>query len=337
MCITPNWTYTNKGSVPIKVIVPCRECWRCRSNRVNDYVARSLCEASTSDWVVSLTLTYRDSEERENDLAHKYITPQHFQDFVRSLRKRGHKIRYIAVGEYGTLKGRAHFHCILFGIGKKPDIPNKKNHDDPDGPWPHGYIFADWDGSERAIRYVCKYLQKGEPGEYWFTLSKKPALGSEFFKKRAEEYARNGVLPSSFNYLPPGGHKGRPYLLKGASRRDFIRHLLDAFGREGTINQKSVNAWVRYAIEKAFDYEWKREIDEMPRGHDVEQFEQEITARHLTDAQTKRQLVATANMQPDEDPEYGPSRTQTPPSPTRPRSARQYLGSREWHDPDDFA
>ena len=45
------------------------------------------------------------------------------QKFVRSLRKAGHKVRYMIAGEYGERKGRAHWHAVLFFKGKVPSLP----------------------------------------------------------------------------------------------------------------------------------------------------------------------------------------------------------------------
>lgn len=117
----------------------------------------------------------------ENELASKVVTPRHFQNFIKRLRKRGHKIRYLAVGEYGSLKGRAHFHALLFFQGQAPQIPHKQNANLPDL-WPHGHIFADWAVTDPHIRYVCKYLMEPQKkGKGWFSVSKNPALGAGFF------------------------------------------------------------------------------------------------------------------------------------------------------------
>ena len=256
MCITPNFIWVERGASYEQVQAACRKCWQCRSNKVSDYVGRALCEASTSDWVLTLTLTYAPRD----DLADKVLTPRHFQQFIRSLRMRGHSIRYLVSGEYGELKGRAHFHCVLFGLGNKPTIsdidglarpiPNKKNfHHDA---WPHGHLFADWDADEKALRYVCKYILKYDDQSSWFSISKKPPLGAAFFSQKAKEAIFHRVLPSSFEYLPPNGQRGRSYFMTGATRRDYLLEISRGLMLSHPEQLSMVSEWVGLALEKAW-------------------------------------------------------------------------------------
>lgn len=247
MCITPSYFWLEVGPNWEKIPKGCGHCWRCHANKLNDYVGRSLCEAAYSTWTVAVTLTYADKPERAKDLAHKVITPRHFQDAIRALRKRGHKIRYLVAGEYGDLKGRAHFHAVLFGSGDKPEIPEKENCNVEW--WPHGHIFADWSADERALRYVCKYIMKDRKNG-WFSLSKKPTLGHEFFQHKAEVMVEQGAMPRSFEYLPPAGHRGRPYLMTGATRRDFLLALVDETKRQRPVDMCKLSEWVRRVLEK---------------------------------------------------------------------------------------
>lgn len=245
MCRAPSYIWIQKGPSWEQQPVNCKICWQCLGNRVNDYVGRSLCEASTSQGTMCVTLTYRPRD----DLADKVLTPLHFQNFMRSLRKAGHVVRYIVAGEYGELKGRAHFHVILFFQTPMPEIPHKENFHW--GHWPHGHVFADLSSDEATLRYAMKYLTKEERGSYWFSLSKKPSIGSEYFRMRAAENVRHGVFPSSFEYLPPGGDRGRPYLLTGATRRDYLANILAPFqfGPDQEVPER-FNEWVYKAIKK---------------------------------------------------------------------------------------
>ncbi|MEP3530113.1 MAG: hypothetical protein ABJN39_20230 [Sulfitobacter sp.] len=290
MCIRPSEIKVLRGPAWETQSIPCGSCWRCNANRVNDFVGRSLCEASVSDWTVALTLTYR----HRDDLADVVLTPPHFQQFIKNMRNTGHKIRYLAVGEYGSLRGRAHFHCILFGKGKKPKIPQKTNtHIDQ---WDHGFVFADWGTDEKALRYVCKYLLKNEEkGNYWFTLSKKPPLGHEWFQRKAVKAAKLGVLPSTFEYLPPGGHKGRPYLMSRATRRDYLQTVAKEMGAAFLKKRKRASEWVGKAIDK-MEYDaavkraekWQREN----ASEAFEAFKQEISERQARSKSADRERLA---------------------------------------------
>jgi len=245
MCRSLSFVYIKRGFCWEQQPVNCRICWQCRTNRVNDYVGRVFCEASVTEHILCVILTYAP----RSDFFDKVLTPKHFQDFIRSLRKAGHSLRYIVTGEYGELKGRAHFHAILFFQGPPLDAPQKTNFHTRH--WPHGHVFADHDTDEKSMRYAMKYLLKSEPGKYWFSLSKKPSIGSAFFQAKAEENLRLGTFPASFEYLPPGGDRGRPYLLTGATRRDYLAAMLAPF-QFGAPQEdlRRYSEWVGKAIEK---------------------------------------------------------------------------------------
>ena len=260
MCINPSHIYVERGPKYERVPVPCKDCWRCRSNRVNDYVGRALAEAAASDWTACITLTYAPRD----DLSDKVLTPRHFQDFIRSLRKRGHrnknKLRYLAVGEYGDKKGRSHFHAILYGKGKRIAgfngteerewIKGPNDDDWTDGPWPHGHVQGSYSSDIRAVRYICKYLQKNERGQFWLTLSKKPTLGFDWFQEKARQAVEAGVLPYGFEYLPPGGQPGHSYLMTGATRRDYLLEIVKGVAAAGTFDRSRMSEWAEKSLAK---------------------------------------------------------------------------------------
>lgn len=271
MCISPKLVWIARGPEWVQEPAACKICWRCKSNRLNDYVARAMCEASTSEVCCTVTMTYGPRD----DLADKVVTPPHFQAFIRALRRSGHLVRYLVAGEFGDLKGRVHFHAILFfqkllplvnaegearGITPRykddylvgqtqadapfcRDIPNKRMVHIRE--WPHGHIKVDWSASERAAKYVCKYLLSEDKKNAWFSLSKKPALGAEFFAQKAAKAKELGVLPQTFEYLPPGGTRGRKYLMTGASRRDYLEAITTDNARRGRMSE-----WVQKTFDK---------------------------------------------------------------------------------------
>lgn len=280
MCINPvvEWMERGPGYEPIEL--PCGGCWSCRANKLSDYVGRALCEAETCVDVLTVTLTYAP----RLDAADKIITPEHFQKFVRSLRRRGHKVRYMCAGEAGTLKGRAHFHAILFfpeGLQKKNDAVAAFNKPAPlcrqafsdlelyDGrvhieEWPHGHVFLDWRRSEQSLRYVCKYILKWENTQRWFTVSKNPAIGAPFFDKKAREMAALNVWPTGWLYMPPGGTKGREYMLTGACKRDYALALMKYHGKAPPWSQLS--DWARHGFEWAIKQRNKKEIERFEKS-----------------------------------------------------------------------
>lgn len=281
MCINPSYVWMKRGPKWEKQPVPCRQCWRCKKNRIDDYAGRALCEAATSDLVCTVTLTYAPRD----DLADKVLHPSHFQLFIKRLRRAGHKVRYLVAGEYGELKGRAHFHAILFFSklvprveqfplyansippAYKADYPKGKSQDDAPfcreiaqmrmvhiREWPHGHVKVDWSQSEKAIRYVCKYLLADDKNRAWFSVSKKPALGAAWFAQKAQRAKELGVLPSSFEYIPPGSTRKAPYLVTGATRRDYLNAITQDENDRPRMSEWVLKSFDKYARQRLNDY-----------------------------------------------------------------------------------
>lgn len=105
-----------------------------------------------------ITLTYADPPMSPNGFMTLH-TP-HFQAFMKRLRKAhppGVKIRYYAVGEYGTTRERPHFHAILFGHD-----PNLVEAAWRNPCFPQAGIVSVDELNEATVAYVCKYLHKGK-------------------------------------------------------------------------------------------------------------------------------------------------------------------------------
>lgn len=219
MCVSLKRLWKEVAPVPTELLAPCGQCWRCRSNELNDVIGRCLCEAFSADWSLALTLTYRD----QADLAHKVVRPDHAQDFIRALRDRRHVVRYFIAGEYGETKGRAHFHALLFGFGRPLEGVAQRERSWIDA-WPHGHVFGDWGVDRKSARYAVKYLLKDLGGQ-WDSRSKVPVLGTAFAREFAREYVRHGIVPRTLNYMPPGGRTGVKYALTGAAEREFMLEL----------------------------------------------------------------------------------------------------------------
>lgn len=233
--------------------VPCRECWQCKSNRINDYVGKILCEAATSLQACAITLTYAPEKwgGPRLDGADVEITKVHFQRFVKQLRNAGHKLKYFCAAEKGkNCTRRVHFHAILFFSHVEPKkyggplYRSDHPYDDefvkssPFGlhvpsaervhirEWPYGHVFVDWTVTAKTARYCAKYVIKDEKQrDSWITFSKKPVLGSEYMAQRAIRMIELGTFPRSFVYAPPGGDPRQSYMMRGALRRDFIRRF----------------------------------------------------------------------------------------------------------------
>jgi len=310
MCLGNSFVWVLRGPTYQKQPVPCRSCWQCRTKRRNDYVGRMMCEASVSDRVAFVTLTYA----KRKDMAEYVLTPSHFQTAIRALRdqgrKRGFSVRYFVAGEYGGKRGRAHFHAILFFKLTRPDgrVPTWKHCENDWDPvfWgengvPIGHLFTVWEPPEEKFSYVAKYCLKDQdaPGidarragrlaGSWISMSKKPSLGHDFMKKKAMTHFEHGVWPRSFEYQAPGGRRGRKYSIFGATRRDFLVHLRDLFGRWPDL--ASCSEWMRLSIEKVQRLLRMQEAEEYTSTPEyAEHIEQQAKERIDVDAAERRSL-----------------------------------------------
>jgi len=276
----------------------CGTCWQCRRERVNDFVGRMLCEAHDSQAVCAITLTYRDEPDRKVDLAHEYITPRHFQNYIKLLRAHGYKLKYFVAGEYGKLRARAHFHAILFfqPTPRQPFPPKWEQEKIIEIPefWPHGHVWVDWTHSERSLRYVCKYLLKDslrnketsgalkahhQVLSNWCSMSKKPPLGWAYYVRLAERQIDHRLPPNSFVYAPPGSDEGkkRKFHMRGATRRDYCLMVYDRWLESiGEFPWKQIPEAVARVFRSALLWRAEREATYDAWGDFADKFSNEI-------------------------------------------------------------
>jgi hypothetical protein len=221
MCITPN--RLDDGTE-----VACRKCKLCIRNRKSDWIGRCLAESKFSDKTYAVTFTYADTANA-NAVTLVY---KDFQDFMKRLRK-DYNVRYIVAGEYGTKKGRAHWHAILFFKGEYPEIKENKRVDWKY--WKHGFTYfqqPDWKG----LRYILKYVMKdqdADSADAHLAMSKKPPLGYGFFNDLALQHVEQGIIPRSFMYKIAGVRtdKGKElkFMMQGKTRDNFMNALKDGW------------------------------------------------------------------------------------------------------------
>lgn len=297
MCVAPRTFEIERGERWEEITTSCGECWHCRTAKVNDYVGRGLAEAFTSDHTCALTLTYAEGHEGQPE---KYVRKEDFQKFIRALRKRGHRLRYLVVSERGERKGRVHFHCLLFFRGQKPDWRHGKHAWDK--AWPWGLIQADWNADDRALRYVLKYvLKNSNQKSYWKSSSLKPALGHDWFMLKADQAIAHGVMPISFIYLPPNASGKYRYRMSGATRRNYIHRIVEGLRAKGrcplSISGEIVSAAVehvdRWAVdreERAFFMSLKGQARENYLTEQITRLKQDLRPLCWTDQQAERYL-----------------------------------------------
>ena len=95
-----------------------------------------------------LTLTYDD----ENLPPGGQLVKRDLQLFIKRLRKAYGALRYFAVGEYGDLSLRPHYHAALYGLDRE-EFPLIERC------WGKGRVSVD-DLTVQSAAYICGYVVK---------------------------------------------------------------------------------------------------------------------------------------------------------------------------------
>lgn len=161
-CFHPFFVDAPSGSRNEKHPVPCGKCPPCLQRRASAWSFRLLNEMDREPRCFFVTLTYENPPMSPKGFM--TLSKRDFQLFMKRLRKLSppvgrdsfgtatlNAIRYYAVGEYGSIRMRPHFHAIMYGVN--PDLILKA--------WPYGIIEVDPDVNPANIAYVCKYITKG--------------------------------------------------------------------------------------------------------------------------------------------------------------------------------
>lgn len=264
MCISP--CYLDDGTE-----VACRYCWQCKENRVNDLVGRCIAESRYSKKTYSVTLTYA----KQAGVNAVTLTYKDVQTFLKKLRRRYGKVRYICAGEYGTEKGRAHWHIALFFKERYPkpqnmeqlrfgeQLPPNEYRVDWE-PWEHGFsYFQEPQFRGQDFKYLMKYAIKDQDldsSDRKLAMSKKPPLGHEFIMDLAKRHVEEAVIPRSFKYKIAGVRKNNEkeniFMMQGQTRQDFIT----AFKTGKYKGKKIFTGWIeKYGKEPTSEFydEWE--------------------------------------------------------------------------------
>lgn len=213
-----------------QISLPCGQCVGCRLERSRQWAMRCIHEAQLHENNCFITLTY-DNEHLPPNLS---LDHREFQLFFKRLRKANPhiKIRYYMAGEYGSTRGRPHFHACIFGY----DFHDKKlfertsagsllyRSQELEKLWPYGYSTIG-DVTFESAAYVARYIMQKQtgkdvdPNHYTYCdlttgelvklqpeynkMSLKPGIGANWYKKY-----KNDVYPH--DYVEVRGKKLRP-------------------------------------------------------------------------------------------------------------------------------
>ena len=166
---TPIWSIYEQKFIE-RVILPCGKCAACINRRIQEWTFRLDNERINSAVTYFVTLTYNNYHVPINRYGKMELQKEHVQQFLKKLRYdhdndpeygifedhyfkcnlRNEKIKYYAVGEYGTERKRPHYHLVMYNTGKKSIEDN----------WEYGEVDIQIPKSSQAIGYVIKYLHK---------------------------------------------------------------------------------------------------------------------------------------------------------------------------------
>lgn len=306
MCVEPH----NLGEGQM---VSCRNCWQCRANRVNDLVGRCIAEQTASAASYAVTLTYAGEGPETAMLRYRDV-----QLMLKLIRRKGYAVRYIVAGEFGTKKGRAHWHAVLFFscIGPNGPMPIPRPGKGPWDiqigrrfhwkPWPHGLVFfqqPDYGGYAYCLKYALKE-QSGDGAKGHLAMSKKPPLGDEYFSALADQHIEQGLAPRDLSYsfgnVFDAKKRRRRFLLQGTSRENFLNRFIErwqvVYGTAHPITEQMTEHWDKLARAEMADLQtdgeyfaaknqWPKYQPLTARARDT--FDQEQSAWDLANVTTR--------------------------------------------------
>jgi len=163
-CLTPIRIKQPDG---LLILAPCNHCVKCSVKRQMAWTLRICLEAQSYTRSSFLTLTYNE-DTRPGELLYEHITT--FLQKYRHATKG--PVRYWCTGEHGKLRGREHWHLILFGS----QFQNMGPFHTP--LWPHGGGFLG-DVTAQSASYVARYALKTGPNghRYIVNMSGRPGIG----------------------------------------------------------------------------------------------------------------------------------------------------------------
>lgn len=187
--------------------IACGKCLGCRTRRSRDWSLRCQHEMRYHSESCFLTLTF-DNDHLPED---RSLDVSYLQKFMKRVRKMysNVRIRYFACGEYGSRRGRPHYHLILFGLDFHDKLPwYQTNSKDPvfTSPtvsklWPFG-LNVIGAATKESAGYIARYTFKKRGSSYYeakglksefIVMSRRPGIGFSFF----EEYSSD-MFPSDF-------------------------------------------------------------------------------------------------------------------------------------------
>jgi len=200
----------------VRQMLPCGRCTGCRLERSRRWAMRLMHESKMHEQSSFLTLTYgQDTLPEVGSLVPTHLQAFHKRLHNRLLDSRGNGIRYFAVGEYGDISRRPHYHSIVFGY----DFPDKVKYSENgngDLIYSSKLLNEIWGLGDckigavsfKSAAYVARYCikkvdgEKRKQGHYlvydadglvhervpeFAHMSRRPGIGASYFEKYGNE------------------------------------------------------------------------------------------------------------------------------------------------------
>lgn len=258
MCLTPIWLRERR------IYVPCGKCKACLMKTTYDWAHRIMIEAAHHNQNCVVTLTYNDEHYPIDGL----LCYRDVQLFLKRLRKAVAPImiRFFVSGEYGDLKGRPHYHMIIFGYFPTDTEYMFQRHGNRfykselmNTLWGNGFATVGT-LTEKSAFYCAKYLQKlnfsHAPVKPFVHMSLKPGIGYQAYSKE--------MLNSKKLYL-----NGRACSLPRFYYKSLQRDFPEVFEDE------DYKAEIRYRMSKGVD-----SVTALRRSQINESFKKKFTFKY---------------------------------------------------------
>jgi hypothetical protein len=213
-CITP--FYKKEKTKGENIPFPCGKCPPCKKRRTSGWSFRLVKEGERSKSALFITLTY--DTQYVPITPHGYMTLElkDLQKFFKRLRKLSNeKLKYYAVGEYGSTKKRPHYHVILFNANKEHIKRAWALNNKLIGTYHIGNV------SNASIGYTLKYMSKSskiplhqnDDRKKEFSVMSK-GLGSNYLTKSMINWHKNSLEQRMYIAIEDGKKIAMPRYYK---------------------------------------------------------------------------------------------------------------------------
>lgn len=226
-------------------IAPCGRCPECLVNRKQLWTNRNILESYAHVKKCFITLTYSEDHLPYNSLGTPTLHKEDLQRYWKNLRALTHeKIRYYAVGEYGTAGDRGinpHYHALLYGLDQTDSRLITEAWKSTEGRGKSGsslgFTYID-DLNDKTIAYVVGYVEKKSTyNDHMYedleiipefsTMSLKPTIGANAIPKLIKLFQENPDYLTEYGDVPYSIRHGSRSLPLGNYIREKIREGLD--------------------------------------------------------------------------------------------------------------